>query len=242
MDFLSRMALAGALGLVICSPVMAADYDPILVQQAPEVPVEVGTGWYLRGDVGYDLNKSFKDVDFTSTSASYSNHETQFTGSIGVGYHFTDWLRADLNLGYLPGNRVNLSYNDGTIDAAGRIENSAWYGMANAYVDLGTYVGFTPYIGAGAGVLRSEPKASAQYTDANGTLSASYHSPNYSFAYALDAGLSYQMSRNVSLDLGYQYLSAPDAKVAAFDDTDGFRIKKGIHYHQIRVGLRYDLW
>ncbi len=34
---------------------MAADYDPpIFVDDSPEyVPVEVGSGWYLRGDIGY---------------------------------------------------------------------------------------------------------------------------------------------------------------------------------------------
>jgi len=236
------MATAAALGLFICSPAMAADYEPVLVQQAPEVPVEVGTGWYLRGDLGYDLNKNFNDVDFAATPVTYGNHETRFSGSIGFGYHFTDWLRADVNLGYLPGNDLKASYNNGTIDAAGRIENSAWYGMANLYADLGTYMGITPYVGAGAGVLRSNPKVTAHYIDPSESLYYSYHSPDYSFAYALDAGLSYRMSRNVSLDLGYQYLSAPDAKVVEADETTGYAIKKGLHYHQIRVGLRYDLW
>jgi len=242
MHLLARAAAATALGLFVCSPAMAADYEPILVQQAPEVPVEVGTGWYLRGDLGYELNKSFKDVNFTTTTDSFSDHESRFTGSVGFGYHFTDWLRADLNLGYLPGNKVKASYNDGITDAASSVDNSAWYAMANVYADLGTYMGLTPYIGAGAGVLRSNPQVSGHNIDPSGSLYFSNHSPDYSFAYTLDAGLSYRMTQNVSLDLGYQYLSAPDAKVAQADDFTGYTIKKGIHYHQIRVGLRYDLW
>ncbi len=46
----------------------AADYDPpIFVEEAAEyVPVEVGSGWYLRGDVGYVFDTSIGDVDYTA--------------------------------------------------------------------------------------------------------------------------------------------------------------------------------
>jgi opacity protein-like surface antigen len=229
------MLSAAALVLTPLAPALAADYEPPVVVNAPDqfVPVEVGTGWYLRGDIAYGVNKSFKNIDFAAPPLSHSEDETTFSGSIGFGYHFTDWLRADLNLGYLPGNKVSAS--DG-IDS-GKIKNSAWYGMANAYADLGTYVGITPYIGAGAGLVRSNPQAS---TTAGG--GAHEDSTDYSFAYTLNAGLSYAVSKDVSVDLGYQYLSAPDAKTVSLDAPDSYSTHKGIHYHQIRLGLRYDLW
>jgi opacity protein-like surface antigen len=226
---------AAALALMPLAPALAADYEPPVVVSPPDqfVPVEVGTGWYLRGDIAYGTNHSFKNIDFAAPPLSHSEDETTFSGSIGFGYHFTDWLRADLNLGYLPGNKVSAS--DG-IDSV-KIKNSAWYGMANAYADLGTYVGITPYIGAGAGLVRSNPQAS---TTAGG--GAHEDSTDYSFAYTLNAGLSYAVSKDVSVDLGYQYLSAPDAKTVSLDAPDSYSTHKGIHYHQIRLGLRYDLW
>jgi opacity protein-like surface antigen len=61
----------------------------------------------------------------------------------------------------------------------------------------------------------------------------------YDFAYALMAGASYKMTDNVSLDLGYQFLHAPDAKHL---DEDTFTLRDGRARHQIRLGLRYDLW
>ncbi|MGN6767545.1 MAG: outer membrane protein [Rhizobiaceae bacterium] len=229
------------------APALAADYEPPVVVNSPDqfVPVEVGTGWYLRGDVAYGVNHSFKDVDFAATPVRYSEEEHTFSGSIGFGYHFTDWLRADLNLGYLPGNKISGSYNDGTIDAAAEVKNSAWYGMVNAYADLGTYVGITPYVGAGAGLIRSNPRVSGHYDDTTppGTFEDfRYRSTDYSFAYTLNAGLSYAVTKDLSVDLGYQYLSAPDAKTVSLDTPDSYSIHKGIHYHQIRLGLRYDLW
>ena len=51
----SRIALAlAAIMLMPVTQASSADYDPpIYVDQAPDyVPVEVGSGWYLRGDIG----------------------------------------------------------------------------------------------------------------------------------------------------------------------------------------------
>ncbi|TIM51306.1 MAG: porin family protein, partial [Mesorhizobium sp.] len=58
----SGIALAlAAIALTPLSQALGADYDPpIYVDQAPDyVPVEVGSGWYLRGDVSYLVQKSF---------------------------------------------------------------------------------------------------------------------------------------------------------------------------------------
>ncbi|RUU78145.1 porin family protein, partial [Mesorhizobium sp. M7A.T.Ca.TU.009.01.3.1] len=64
----------------------------------------------------------------------------------------------------------------------------------------------------------------------------------YSLAYTLNAGLAYQVSKNVSVDLGYQYFSAPDAEYVAAESLDSYPILKGISNHQVKLGLRYDLW
>jgi opacity protein-like surface antigen len=234
--FSKIMLSAAALSLMPPACALAADYEPPVVVDAPDqfVPVEVGTGWYLRGDVAYSANRSFKNTDFGVSPVRFSEDENAFSGSLGFGYHFTDWLRADLNLGYLPGNEVSGS----TAGASAEIKNSAWYGMANVFADLGTYVGITPYVGAGAGLLRSNPRVNGHA----GAADFHDHSPNYSFAYTLNAGLSYAMTNNMSVDLGYQYLSAPDAEWVKLDSPSTYSTDKGLHFHQIRLGLRYDLW
>ncbi|SDA78518.1 outer membrane protein [Mesorhizobium qingshengii] len=255
MKFTSRMALA-ALGLMPLTPALAADYDPpIYVDQAPDyVPVEVGSGWYLRGDVSYLVQKSFKNGDFTFPSAinneNFSESEDAYFASVGFGYHFNDYLRADLNLGYFPGNKVNFSYDDTatatpSIVASGNLKNYAIAGILNGYVDLGTYVGITPYLGAGIGIVRSTRKLSASYTDLNDSANSFAVQDNksqYSLAYTLNAGLAYQVSKNVSVDLGYQYFSAPSAEYVTAESLTSFPVKKGISNHQVKLGLRYDLW
>ena len=118
--FSKIMLSATALVLAPLAPALAADYEPPVVVNAPDqfVPVEVGTGWYLRGDVAYGVNKSFKNINFAATPVSYRDDETTFSGSIGFGYHFTDWLRADLNLGYLPGGNKEFATRSDTTLAA----------------------------------------------------------------------------------------------------------------------------
>ncbi|MGX5826113.1 outer membrane protein [Mesorhizobium sp. 43Arga] len=249
------LALAG-LGLLPLTPAVAADYDPpIYADQAPDyVPVEVGSGWYLRGDVSYLVQKSFKNDDFAFTPASFDEKEDPIFASIGFGYHFNDYLRADLNLGYLPGNKIGVGYDDSlsvvppatSTVASAELKNYAYSLMLNGYVDLGTYVGITPYLGGGIGIVQSTRKLSASYftnnSDPTDDLVQQDDSTKYSLAYTLNAGLAYQVSKNVSVDLGYQYFSAPDAEYVAAASLTSFPVHKGISNHQIKLGLRYDLW
>jgi opacity protein-like surface antigen len=241
------LALAATAALPVTA-VLAADYDPpIYVDQAPEyTPVEIGSGWYLRGDVAYLPDETYRNVDFGSLTVAYSERGKPIFASVGFGYHFNDYLRADINFGLLPGNEVGAVEDDTPNDiATARVENSARTAMVNGYVDLGTYVGLTPYIGAGIGVMQSKLEASSVFDDltvANADTAFSDRETQYSLAYSLNAGLAYQISKNVVVDLGYQFMSAPDAEYARLDSASTYSIHKGVDNHQLKVGLRYDLW
>ncbi len=65
MSLTLRLALSLA-ALAPFAAANAADYDPpIVIDDAAEyVPVEVGSGWYLRGDVGYVFDASIGQVDY----------------------------------------------------------------------------------------------------------------------------------------------------------------------------------
>ena len=246
-----RIGLALAAAVTPLTPSLAADYDPpIYVDEAPEYqPVEVGSGWYLRGDVSYLPEETYKNRDLGSLTVSYSDRERPVFGSIGFGYHFNDYLRGDINFGLLPGNEARAEEDNSPTDiATARIENSARTVIVNGYVDLGTYVGITPYIGAGVGLMQSKREGRFDYVDLNDAtndVSTSDNKTQYSFAYTLNAGLAYQITKNLVIDLGYQYMSAPDAEYARLDDISSgpsYSIHKGVDNHQIKVGLRYDLW
>ncbi|MBS3647924.1 porin family protein [Pseudaminobacter sp. 19-2017] len=258
MTLASRAALLLAVSVLPpATAAVAADYEPpIYVEPAEEyVPVEVGSGWYLRGDIAYNFETRFKNTraelsgDFSEFApffpyipTRFDEKETPVFGSVGFGYHFNDYLRADVNLGLLPKDRFAI---DGFLgggctlncDLGVDIEQTYWTGIANGYIDLGTYAGLTPYVGAGIGVLYSKIEVEGEAAG----VRAEFTDRDYNFLYTLNAGLSYQIAANTSLDVGYQFLSAPDAQFIRID-PDRVKVGEGIDFHQVRVGLRYDLW
>ena len=226
--FLRTLPIALA-ALAPLNAALAADYDPPMVVDLPEeeyVPVEVGNGWYLRGDVGYNVTET--PYDFSYLGVETDN--TRIFGSLGMGYRFTDYFRGELNLGFLSHDTFDATTGIETIS----LENTVWSGMANVYADLGTIAGFTPYVGAGAGMVYSRSDASLE-----GLIDISASDDQYEFAYSLNAGVAYQVSRNLLLDVGYQYLSSPGLE---YIDPETFEVKDGVDYHQVKVGLRYELW
>jgi opacity protein-like surface antigen len=282
----SRLILPALAAVLLATmPGQAADYDPpIVVDEAPEfVPVEVGSGWYLRGDVGYSVNKPY---DYFQVPPGFTSSESPVSASVGMGYHFTDYFRGELNFGLLPTSKfsddflttcegtqtVTVTNPDGSstvasgrrnrdCEASNAGSNKAYNMMANAFVDLGTYSGFTPFIGGGVGVAYSTYRLAAgsrncvdqSSTVGNTTTIFECDDPSvyeggvtserqYNFAYSLGAGVNYRFSRNASVDLGYEYFAVPQAKYVSLDGTGAPVINEGIDYHQVKLGLRYDLW
>ncbi|MFN3547959.1 MAG: outer membrane protein [Mesorhizobium sp.] len=251
MKLLSRLLLSSAaLAAWPLAQAVAADYDaPLYIEEAPEyVPVEIGSGWYLRGDVSYNFGKPFRNLDWggpTVVDEDYDESHTALSGAVGFGYHFSDHFRGDLNLGFLSSNDQNLSYAEaGVSSTTVSVENEVWTGMANAYVDLGTYVGITPYLGGGLGIAYAERKQSysVNYVDVLTPDIDQHDDKNQiTWAYSLNAGASYQFTQNVSVDVGYSYLAAPSLEYYTIREGEP-EIAKGLKLHQVKVGLRYDLW
>lgn len=256
----------------------AADYEPpIVFDQAPEVPVEVGSGWYLRGDIGYTFAtdsggfgyRTFDPVSGEYGSADFDDgglDDNQFSYGVGFGYHFNDLFRADFTA-----DGMNSSF-DGTTSSAGpcpggpigtscRSEDSAdmsaWSFMANGYVDLGTVSGFTPYLGAGLGYtyiswdgLDSKAYCVGATCDpvfvsetSNGGVK------DWRFTWQAMAGVAYAINKNLKVDLGYRYRQIEGGDMFKWDAGSAAAGATGVQghdgdldQHEVRIGLRYDLW
>jgi opacity protein-like surface antigen len=278
--FTTIVLSAAALSLATFAPALAADYEPPVVVSPPDqfVPVEVGSGWYLRGDVGYAFNRDMDDVNFRTfdpVSGAYTDGtldsaslSSGMTYGIGFGYTFNQWLRSDITLdgfksdvdgsfatttpcGGAPAGTTCLMKGSGSVQTLSL--------MANGYVDLGTYAGLTPYVGAGAGVSRvkwSDMSEDFYCEDGTAACSASLlgstsHSgkTDYRFTYALMAGLAYDISPNLKLDVGYKYTHVAGGDMFGWDSissaagaTGAQGKDDGFSSQEVRVGLRYELW
>lgn len=134
--------------------------------------------------------------------------------------------------------------------------------MLNGYFDLSPIVGFQPYVGVGAGLayvswntltygLECDGAGLTDCGIAAGTQ-AQFGSPtsytkDTSLALAANAmaGLSYSISKNTKLDLGYRFTYLNDGGDPSVIDGGGgsgpFQIN-GTMIHEVRVGLRYEIW
>jgi len=262
---------AGAASL-LSSAAFAADM-PIAAPPVYAPPAEFG-GWYLRGDIGFS-NQSVKSVRNTNDALyadnlSFSQQTAFDTGGIfgvGAGYQFNNWFRMDVT-GQYRGNS-NFKGTDLTTFATGfgvanGVDNydaskSEWLFLVNAYADLGTWWCVTPFIGAGVGAARV---SISNFID-NGT-SNEHINPNYiggppvasvvtaangsqwNFAWALHAGLAYQVSPNLTLELAYSYVNLGNGTTgvdSAFDGSAGGHVFKfnNITSNDLKLGVRWNL-
>ena len=231
------LVIAGFAVAVLSTAGQAAD-KPGTYLPPPEVvkpirPVELLSGWYLRGDVGYRTNSvGSADAAVPVIDASYDKAVGMFGAGFGYKRNFLRWdITADFGLPMQ--YRANTAL--GTPYYSGKISTITL--LANGYFDLGSWWGFTPYVGAGIGASYNRT-ADWIILPNSDTLSAS--NARWSLAWAYTAGMSYQFSRNMLLDLNYRYLNLGDTQ-AGPDGSGNITDIKNLTAQEFRIGLRYLL-
>ena len=236
-------AIAGGLLGTLASIASAQAADPPRSWPKPYEEVtpaspyrELASGWYVRADIGYRWYSGGPSIA-AGTSESYSNG---FNGTVGFGlkYH---WFRADLTYDRCTPTRVSISTSapvtQPQIGAKIRPETV----LANAYFDLGSWWGFTPYVGAGAGVARL---TSSNYSDSASATTVWQKGKSHNFAWAAMGGVAYQITPRWMIDVGYRYLSLGDAASTDMATTTNGSVTpyfKGITAHETRIGFRFLL-
>lgn len=235
----NRAAAALALlGTLACSHAARAADMPSL--PPPSIPIQPvapvswlsAAGWYLRGDIGYRI----ATVDEVVTTAPFpmptsNEFENGLTASVGAGIK-TSWLRTDLTLDYLSPTEYKGSYA-APGDTTAKIQ--AFTALFNGYFDLGTWYRLTPYIGGGAGVGYV---SLTDFQSTNAPPFANGDSDQWKFAWAGMAGVGWAVAPNLTLDVGYRYLSLGNVRTGS--DAAGSMTFKNVAGHEIRVGLRWS--
>lgn len=255
----ARRALFAALFAGVAGPVFAADLvEPPVVEQAPppvyEQPAPEYGGWYIRGDVDYHWSK-FGGADYTTYNAGAPQFpgsfdagslKSAFSAGAGVGYQINQHFRTDLTADWLGSSDFSGSTSGfcGALQVPCTSVDSSSYSalllLANAYVDIGTWHGVTPYVGAGIGGAWVKWDT-LHNTDIDGPFEHT-GGKGWRFAYALMAGASYCLTDRVKLDVGYRYSHINGGKMFDYaeDSNVGPGYDRGISVNEVRGGLRYQ--
>ncbi len=266
MGRLKALTLAGAVAILaaptaVVPAARAADLLPPAPQLEPPPlrgPVE-DSGFYLRGDVGVgingasSLNSTFSDGSTLASLGAWDgpvNVGDSGVFDFGAGYQFNSWFRADLTFAYLSGatynSKVFYQFTGGGSNCpvggaatCGDNYNATVRGglfLANGYLDVGTWMGVTPYFGGGVGfvvygvngltdVSMSQANAYGMAPNASGT----------DFAWDLTTGLAFHVTPNLLLDMSYRYVNMGAMSTGAIACNGGSAT--GCHYETQHFNL-----
>ena len=280
-DFSRRLmapVAALAFAAVLPAAARAADYlpPPPSLEAVEEERVTFGTGWYLRGDLA-----ASQDVKLSvggTTLPRNSDFFNSWGAGLGFGYKYNDWFRTDVtgdwnNPRQFRGNTVAglpcqigavgtpfgpgpYTGSVGVYSACSDYVNAriqAFNVLFNGYVDLGTWAGVTPYVGAGVGFTNIYQKFTRNWYMGNGNAYAPVWTDpftqgtyqaywdqtrsvnSFQFAWAAMAGFSYAITRNAAIDIGYRYLNLGKVTTYSLLGTS----TQNLYSNQLRVGIRY---
>jgi opacity protein-like surface antigen len=253
--------IAASTGLLAALPAGAADLPaPPKVVYDPAPPVAIGGGWYLRGDIGVTQQQFRKlthaELDLLPHTWIDKGHfKPAAVIGIGAGYQFNSWFRADVTGEYrtkstlraidsFPINAPPLGANTNYFT----VDKEEWVGLANAYLDLGTWGGLTPYVGAGLGFATIRVSNFRDYNVGSNFAATAPTGTRTNFAWALHAGFGYQFSDRWMMDVSYRYLNmgngqtgGPPRAPGAANTTTQPWVLRNIHSHDVRIGMRWLL-
>jgi opacity protein-like surface antigen len=228
---------------------------PHCVTPPPMVVEEFG-GWYIRGDIGM-TNQGVGELfnaNYPSTAnlvVRDKNFESGMLWGLGVGYKWNSWMRFDVTGEYR--GETGFHGLDTWTDAVptARFNNytgkkSEWLFLFNAYADLGTWGNVTPFIGAGIGFARVGIHSLRDVGTDGTNVSLAYADSAYKWniAYALHAGLAYEVTKNLSIEFAYRYTYLGDGVSGTLIAYDGSGTTppmqfRDIDSHDLKLGIRY---
>jgi outer membrane autotransporter protein len=182
-------------------------------------PGTASAQFYVSGSAGY-LQERDADVTAGGTTGTFS-FDPGPAFDIAAGYKLPFGLRIEGELGYARSSFDKLTVGGASASVSGDID--IFTATANAFYDINTGTAFTPYLGGGIGVghqsadnvtVAGIPVGNADSTD---------------FMWMVEAGVSYALSKNLSIVPAYRYMQIQDGGSGSDDSA----------FHLFKIGLRY---
>ena len=274
------LATASAISaFLVANVAQANDYNSGIVTKSPSegyTDVEFGSGWYLRGDISYNIDGR-NEAGINAISGVSDGIQVDYDDAVGVrvgfGHHLTSNFRVEANLesifnseiagiGPTTFGAIDTTANTVTSTGGTREIDADYQGaslIVSGNLDIGRFGAFTPYIGAGLGIahlsynetetLTCQP-FDADISCASGPVGApgevaesttTLEESAWTYAYQLTLGTAVAVGDKTSLDFSYSFTQIGDGDTLNY--IDGTAIDDdGVRLHQLRAGIRYDIW
>lgn len=203
---------------------------------------------FVSGGIGagYNWGRGFRS-DVTAEARTIGKAD-------GIGaYSYQRYALQDDGTGtgtnrYLPvvdatGRPVNINgaYNDHT-----EVDTKVF--LFNAYYDVAHWGPFKPYIGAGIGFTYSRVSRDSTLVETNSSTGVATTTTNnqnrdtFGLAAAATAGVSYDLTQSISLDVNYRYLYLQGSTIDLPYTGGTSRVSLGDYgEHALRTGLRFNI-
>ncbi len=203
----------------------------------PQPVQEFSSGWYLRGDIGWRTDNRIGDI-VANPSIIYpyaipSSATLADVGMFGIGGGYKlNWFRADITTDYAGKAKFQGDY---TYPNAFTGRFDTWTVLANAYIDFGTWAGFTPYVGAGVGFVTF--RASDYFSPV--APQTQLHQTRTELAWAYMAGVAWCFAPKWMIDFSYRRLNYGD--VTFNPELANPLTLKDLSSNEFRIGVRYTM-
>ena len=171
------------------------------------LPVSVEAGFQylvLRGGPGWA-----SDVDRipNPNGGSVISFKSEFDLNFAYGYGLTEWLRGEVELGYvyMDFEKMYLKNQDEDVELEG--DDTHLRILSNLYLDWYSGAGLTPFIGVGIGLAHAN--LDMKWELQNGSTAETESSDN-TFIWQAVAGTDWSIGSSWELELMYRYYASID--------------------------------
>ena len=190
----------------------------------PQIAAAQSEGMYISGGVGGVFPRD-SDVDGAGINSNVEFDEGP-VGSIAIGTTLGGNLRGELELSH---REVDVDSVSGAPGSTGDLAGTAL--LFNGFYDFNTGSNFTPYLGAGVGLMRLDVDGAAPFAG------ASINDDEWVVAAQAIAGLGYRLSDRLGLFTDYRFLHTGEADLTT---SAGTAVDTDYSEHRVMVGLRWS--
>lgn len=199
----------------------------------PRTTLAAQGGWYLSAHGGGSILQSAENESTDGTFNMEFKPGYAFAAALGFDlaetYPAYGRGRVEVEVAYRQNDLDEMEFQEGGMAAEGEVTVAS--AMLNTFGEFRETAPYYPYLGAGVGVARIALKDVALggrgFSDDEDTV----------IAWQVGAGLGWQVTDALVLDLGYRYFSAVNP---TFTDATGEEFDSEFDSHTVLVGARLN--